>query len=46
MSVTLTIDELDIKDISVGLSVSISLDAVKGKTYDGEVASIDTERYK
>jgi multidrug efflux pump subunit AcrA (membrane-fusion protein) len=43
MSVTLTIDELDIKDISVGLSVSISLDAVKGKTYDGEVASIDTE---
>jgi HlyD family secretion protein len=35
-----SIDELDISKVSVGQSVSIAMDAITDKTYEGEVAAI------
>lgn len=40
LKLTLNVDELDISSISEGQRVSITADAVEGKTYEGEVTSI------
>ena len=37
---TLSVDELDISDIAVGQSVSITADAVEGRTYQGVVTKV------
>lgn len=36
----LSVDELDIKNVSVGQSVTITSDALEGKTYHGEVTNV------
>nr|MCR5490286.1 HlyD family efflux transporter periplasmic adaptor subunit [Saccharofermentans sp.] len=43
MSVTLSVDELDIININKAQEVDVTLDAVKGKTYKGKIVSIDTD---
>lgn len=43
LTMTLSVDELDISTIQVGQKVSITADAVKGKTYEGEVTSISVQ---
>ena len=43
MSVTLTVDELDIININKSQSVTLTLDAIKDKSYLGKIVSIDTE---
>lgn len=40
LEMTLLIDELDISKVSVGQSVSITSDAVEGKTYEGVVTKV------
>lgn len=43
LTMTLNVDELDISTIQVGQKVSITADAVEGKTYEGEVTSISVQ---
>ena len=43
MSVTLSVDELDVININTTQEVTITLDAVKNKTYTGKIVSIDTD---
>ena len=40
LTMTLNVDELDISDIAVGQAVSLTADAVEGKTYDGIVTKV------
>ena len=40
LTMTLSVDELDISDIAVGQAVSITADAVEGKTYTGVVTKV------
>ena len=40
LTMTLSVDELDISDIEVGQKVSITADAVEGKTYTGVVTKV------
>lgn len=40
LKITLNVDELDISNIEAGQKVTITADAVEGKAYEGEVASI------
>ncbi|MCR5701786.1 MAG: HlyD family efflux transporter periplasmic adaptor subunit [Lachnospiraceae bacterium] len=40
MKVTMNVDELDIMTMKVGLSTEITLDAVTGKTFEGEITSV------
>ena len=40
LTMTLSVDELDISDIEVGQKVSITADAVEGKTYSGVVTKV------
>lgn len=42
MQVTISVDELDILSISEGQQVAISLDAIEGETFTGEVSSISS----
>jgi multidrug efflux pump subunit AcrA (membrane-fusion protein) len=42
MSVTITIDELDILSIAVGQEAAVTLDALSGQTFTGSVTSINT----
>ena len=41
MSVTITIDELDILSMAVGQEATITLDAISGQTFTGSVTDID-----
>lgn len=41
METVISIDELDISKVKVGQAATVSLDAVSGKTFDGEVTEID-----
>lgn len=43
MSVTLSVDELDIININKTQEVDVTLDAIKGKTFKGKIVSIDTD---
>lgn len=43
LTMTLSVDELDISTIQVGQKVTITADAVEGKTYEGEVTSISVQ---
>ena len=43
MSITLTVDELDVININKTQEVTITLDAIKNKTYTGKIVSIDTD---
>lgn len=40
LTMTLDVDELDISEIKVGQTVSITADAVEGKTYEGVVTKV------
>lgn len=40
LEMTMSIDELDISDVAVGQTVSITADAVEGKTYTGTVTKV------
>ncbi len=40
LTMTLNVDELDISDIAVGQEVSVTADAVEGKTYTGVVTKV------
>ena len=40
LTMTLSVDELDISSIAVGQSVSVTADAVEGKTYEGVVTKV------
>ena len=40
LTMTLNVDELDISSIAVGQSVSVTADAVEGKTYEGVVTKV------
>ncbi len=40
LTMTLSVDELDISDIAVGQTVSITADAVEDKTYEGVVTKV------
>lgn len=40
LTMTLSVDELDIASIAVGQSVSVTADAVEGKTYEGVVTKV------
>ena len=42
MSVTITIDEMDILSMKVGQEATITLDAINGQTFTGSVTKIDT----
>ena len=42
MSVTLSVDELDILNINKTQEVTVTLDAIKEKTFKGSIVSIDT----
>ena len=46
MSVTLSVDELDIVNINKTQEVSVTLDAIKGKSFKGKIVSIDTDGTK
>jgi multidrug efflux pump subunit AcrA (membrane-fusion protein) len=41
--IDLTVDELDISNISLGQSVTVTLDALPGESFSGNVTSIDPE---
>ncbi len=43
MKFTITVDELDIGDISIGQSVDIDADALPGESFKGKVSSIASE---
>ena len=43
LTMTLSVDELDISSISEGQKVTITADAVEGRTYEGEVTSISVQ---
>lgn len=43
MSVTLSVDELDVININSTQEVTVTLDAIKDKTFTGKIVSIDTE---
>ena len=43
MSITLSVDELDVININSTQEVTITLDAVKDKSYTGKIVSIDTD---
>ncbi len=40
LTMTLSVDELDISDIAVGQKVSVSADAAEGRTYEGVVTKV------
>ena len=40
LEMTMSIDELDISDVAVGQTVSVTADAVEGKTYTGTVTKV------
>lgn len=40
LTLTLNVDELDISDVEVGQKVTITADAVEGKTYEGVVTKV------
>lgn len=40
MKVTMNVDELDIGSMQVGLSAEITLDAIEGETFTGEITSV------
>jgi HlyD family secretion protein len=42
-NIDLTVDELDIANISLGKSVTVTLDALPGESFTGSVISIDPE---
>ena len=42
MTVDITVDELDILSLQVGMAADISLDALPGKTYSGTITKINT----
>ena len=39
--IRLTVDELDIAQLSIGQAVTVTLDALPGQSFDGEIAEID-----
>ena len=39
--IVLTVDELDIARLSIGQAVSVTLDALPGQSFDGEITEID-----
>ena len=39
--ITLTVDELDIAQLSIGQAVTVTLDALPGQSFDGEITEID-----
>ena len=39
--ITLTVDELDIAQLSIGQAVTVTLDALPGQSFDGEIMEID-----
>ena len=39
--ITLTVDELDIARLSIGQAVTVTLDALPGQSFDGEITEID-----
>lgn len=39
--ISLTVDELDIAQLSIGQTVTVTLDALPGQSFDGEIAEID-----
>ncbi len=41
MSITITVDELDILSLKVGQTAQVTLDAFPGQSFEGEVTSID-----
>lgn len=41
VTISLSVDELDIRRLAVGISAEISLDAVPGKTFEGVITEID-----
>lgn len=43
MSVTITVDELDILSLKTGQEATVTLDALRGETYTGSVTDIDLE---
>jgi|GEM_PF-765701 len=43
VTIDISVDELDITKISIGQSVSVQLDAIAGKEFEGEIYSIDTD---
>lgn len=43
VSVTISIDELDILSVAVGMEVQVTLDAVKGQAYQGKIIRIGHE---
>ena len=42
MTVTLSVDELDVININKSQKVTITIDAIKDKTFEGKIESIDT----
>ncbi len=41
MTITITVDELDILSLKVGLSATVTLDAFAGQSFEGEVSAIN-----
>ena len=39
--ISLTVDELDIAQLSIGQAVTVTLDALPGQSFDGEITEID-----
>lgn len=42
MTVTITVDELDILSVQMGQEVSVTVDALPGQAFKGDIAAIDT----
>lgn len=40
LTITLNVDELDIKNLAVGQKASVTADAVEGKTYEGTITEV------
>ena len=43
MTIGISVDELDIRDLKVGQEVTITLDALSGQSFNGEIVSIGSE---
>ncbi|MBR5975960.1 MAG: HlyD family efflux transporter periplasmic adaptor subunit [Clostridiales bacterium] len=43
MSIEISVDELDIRGLAVGQKVTITLDAIAGQSFDGEITEIGSE---
>ena len=43
MTIEISVDELDIRDLKIGQKVTITLDALSGQSFKGEIVSIGSE---